>query len=293
MDKCLYMLLKFARDKGFERLVKLEKGKLSGRIKATLQRHHASKSLPFRSVTKTDEYTWQVVSSGGRRSYTVVREEQVCPMNCYLRCSLCNICVHLYSCNCMDCLIHNTICKHIHMIAKYQCSILPDNDHVISDKTNNNNTTNDSNGTGTVESATSFILNTLQHKERMDHNLSNVRLRLTNKLSILTTQILYCNELDTLLAAEKHINSATHLIQAMTTYPNTTYECTTPEPPNKNIQPQRPFYSTKKKRATSTIRLAKPTEEEKEKVRDALLTDHNMYAVQASDPGLRRIMREL
>ena len=37
MDKCLYMLLKFARDKGFERLVKLEKGKLTGWIKVILE----------------------------------------------------------------------------------------------------------------------------------------------------------------------------------------------------------------------------------------------------------------
>ena len=86
-----------------------------------------------------------------------------------------------------------------------------------------------------------------------------------------------------------------HVIQAMSTYPKTTFECTIHEPQNKNLQPQRPFYSTKKKRLPSTIKLAKPTEEEKKKICDALMTNHNLYPLlqeRVSDLVLRRIIRE-
>ena len=33
-----------------------------------------------------------------------------------LRCTKCDICIHSYSCNCPVHLIHNTICKHIHLV---------------------------------------------------------------------------------------------------------------------------------------------------------------------------------
>ena len=104
-----------------------------------------------------------------------------------------------------------------------------------------------------------------------------------------------CNEVEMLLAAEKHVNSATYVIQAMATYPRTTFECTTHQPPNKNVKLQRPFYSTKKKRQPSTIKLAKPTEEEKRKICEALLSNHNMYPLlqeRVSDVVLQKIIRE-
>ena len=73
----------------------------------------------------------------------------------------------------MDCLIHSTICKHIHMVVKYERSTLVDNDRVVIDEISNKNTTNDTSKTETVESGKSSILAALQHKH-MD-NLSNMK----------------------------------------------------------------------------------------------------------------------
>ena len=42
LDKCIHVLLKVARDKGFERLLKIEKGKNTGRISTIRDRHQAS-----------------------------------------------------------------------------------------------------------------------------------------------------------------------------------------------------------------------------------------------------------
>ena len=82
MDKCLHVLLKYAWDKGFERLVKLEKGNFSGRLTTILQRHLTSNKLSLDSVNKTGESSWLVQSSDERHDYTVVREAEVCPVNC-------------------------------------------------------------------------------------------------------------------------------------------------------------------------------------------------------------------
>ena len=45
------------------------------------------------------------------------------------------------------------------------------------------------------------------------------------------------------------------------------------EPSNKNIVPQCPFFSTKRKHEHPTIRLAKPTQAEKQQIRDAIQGD--------------------
>ena len=50
VDKCLHVLLRLARDKAFERLIKLEKGKTSSRLSAIHARHMASLELSSECV---------------------------------------------------------------------------------------------------------------------------------------------------------------------------------------------------------------------------------------------------
>ena len=37
---------------------------------------------------------------------------------CNMKCSECEICVHMYMCNCTDFLILSTMCKHIHLVQR-------------------------------------------------------------------------------------------------------------------------------------------------------------------------------
>ncbi len=61
LDKCIHILLKLARDKGFERLVKLEKGKNSERINQIRVRHLSSKDISFDLVHQVEEHSaWEV-----------------------------------------------------------------------------------------------------------------------------------------------------------------------------------------------------------------------------------------
>ena len=118
IDKCIHVLIKLEKDKAFERLIKLEKGKISGRLAVIRKRHLASQKLSYSSVSVVDGNTWRVQSSTDpEKSYTVEKDMQECDTNCTLKCQECNICVHMYCCNCNDALIHHTICKHIHLIA--------------------------------------------------------------------------------------------------------------------------------------------------------------------------------
>ncbi len=76
LDVCIWTLLKLARDKGFERLIKLEKGKSSERIKLINVRHKSSLKLPLDLVRETEEYlTWCVDAADGKNSYHIV---QIC-----------------------------------------------------------------------------------------------------------------------------------------------------------------------------------------------------------------------
>ena len=78
VDKCVHVLLKLARDKGFERLVKMEKGKNTERINMIRIRHQSSLSLPLSAVHATyQKDTWKVMSSEADKTYTVTQLHQM------------------------------------------------------------------------------------------------------------------------------------------------------------------------------------------------------------------------
>ena len=63
VDNLLHILIKISRDKAFERLCKLEKGKISGRLTTIRKRHWESMKLSFQSlVTKDKDKEWHVKS---------------------------------------------------------------------------------------------------------------------------------------------------------------------------------------------------------------------------------------
>lgn len=63
MDKCIHILLKFARDKGFDRLVKLEKGKITKRIKTIQARHKNSLELLQDNVHEESTSQWTLTQN--------------------------------------------------------------------------------------------------------------------------------------------------------------------------------------------------------------------------------------
>ena len=121
LDKFIYILLKFAHDKGFECLIKFEKGKSTERSSMISARHKSSLKLSFAQISPGDKLSTRTVTSSDKKQkcYCITLENRTCPHKCALCCSDCNICVHTYMCDCADALIRATICKHIHVVARY------------------------------------------------------------------------------------------------------------------------------------------------------------------------------
>ena len=118
IGKLLYILMKVSKDKAFERLCKLEKGKITGRVATIRRRHEESKNICSELLNQCSENQWTVASSHGSNVYTVRKETNQCIENCQLQCKDCNICIHIFSCTCMDAILNYTICKHVHFVAR-------------------------------------------------------------------------------------------------------------------------------------------------------------------------------
>ena len=253
MDNCIHTLLKYSRDKAFDRLAKLEKGKTSSRIKAIMDRHHSSQSLLLScNVTKTSDTSWLVDSQTNTGStYTVTLENEQCPFQCHISCSVCRVCIHMYSCTCADALVHGTICKHIHLTVQ---SMGP---------------SKFARDDATKSSQITTILATVQQTETTtDPLLRQVR----NKLSVLSACVNQYADRDTLLAINKHLSTCLSVVQLHKSN----------QPANKKLTQQRPFVSTKRKRGPARIRLAKPTPAEKESVKKLLSSPNPLLLTQTT-----------
>ena len=127
IDACISMLLRFARDKLFDRLQKIEKGKNTSRLQLIVNRHKSSlnMSTDLVSINKfsTESLKWEVKSTTSSDTYYVTQENKNCPYTCLLKCRLCSVCVHQFSCTCLDSLTRGTICKHVHLVMRFNNTV--------------------------------------------------------------------------------------------------------------------------------------------------------------------------
>ena len=66
VDACLVNLVKYAHDMGFDRLIKITKGKLTYHMSMICEWHKQSLLLPVESVEHIDDGNWKVLSENGR-----------------------------------------------------------------------------------------------------------------------------------------------------------------------------------------------------------------------------------
>ena len=78
------MLLKVARDKAFDRLLKIEKGKITYKITAINQRHKSSLLLPATSIPSSADNQWNIQSNSSKAVHTVTLDEPECSLKCSL-----------------------------------------------------------------------------------------------------------------------------------------------------------------------------------------------------------------
>ena len=121
VDKCLINLLKYNKDKMFDRIVKLTKGKMTQRLKMIQERHQHSLRIDLTTIARNADITWSVKSKNEGRVYIVALLNEKCQEEqCALVCHDCNICIHTYQCTCTDFFLYCTVCKHIHSVHRYR-----------------------------------------------------------------------------------------------------------------------------------------------------------------------------
>ena len=117
VDQLLTVLLRLARDKAFEQIQKLKKGKSSHQIKEINKRHGSAEEMMSSGILpiQCSENSWKVASQKTKeKNYIVTKVKQECA--CLLHCSSCHVCVHMFNCSCVDAHLHNTVCKHSHVV---------------------------------------------------------------------------------------------------------------------------------------------------------------------------------
>lgn len=117
VDHLLSVLLRVSRDKIYDRLIKLEKGKSTHRISEISKRHHAAVDMMIKNtpICKIGEGAWTVQSASREDIvYTVTQANSAC--ECKVTCGFCGVCLHKFVCSCVDSAVHSTACKHSHLV---------------------------------------------------------------------------------------------------------------------------------------------------------------------------------
>lgn len=250
LDHCLMSLVKFARDKGFERILKLSKGKISHRSHEIHEKHKKSTSMPFDCVNEISPISYEVNSHDSKQVYIVEQvSEDSC---CQLGCIDCGICIHTFTCNCPDNLAVTGICKHIHLIRRWQKQ----------------------NGQSTISTTYSFdqdqevdITSSLCQANQERNTVMKKKEDIERKLFTLLGGVREVQDIELLKEVDKQLTTAQNLLTALT--PTNRKNDDAPKPTKakrKNIEKQHRFNSTKKKKRKPNVRYGRPSLAEKQKL---------------------------
>lgn len=116
LDKGIGALMRFIRNKLIDRLIVMNKGKISSKLKNIRDRHKHIEKMDSSLIVRA-ENGWEMPSSTTSEVYFVQEVRQSC--TCQLTCTQCQICIHKYCCSCLDSAIKFNMCKHIHLLAQY------------------------------------------------------------------------------------------------------------------------------------------------------------------------------
>ena len=251
VDFLLHILLKISRDKVFEQLIKLEKGKYTHRV-SEINKHHKSISTlePLsENIQAIDDLSWNVSSArDGSITYVVKIVKETC--TCNLRCSMCGACVHMYTCTCIDSTLHATVCKHAHAIKTM--------------------TSNPSIAFTPASQVDYFA--TILDDGGENSNLEELRQQLLKKINEISVLVATCETPEALKTISGHLSAAITAIKALQRHtPLTQTSRKRIIPPNKNSEKQPRFFSTKKRQHSQSGKLSKPSPKDVKLIRSTLL----------------------
>lgn len=249
VDKCINALMTLVRDHMFKRMKKTIKGKCSYRINMIHKSHMKSKEIDLAQITEISNLSWKIESSE-HNEYFIQKENTICPDNCKLICSYCKICVHMYTCTCLDNYIKGNLCKHIHaVLCKFGSGSVPDT--IPQDETTNEE-----------DELQMFAVQQSQLRDK-DENL-RIKLKL-DMLYKCVSENTY--DKDIILKLEKTLDNALRIANIK----SKDIKQISKEPSNKNVAQQMRFESRKRKKNVDPNRsLRKPTSAEKKQFLDEI-----------------------
>lgn len=131
IDKTINAVMKLARDSMFKRLIKIAKNASNSKTRKIHESHKNSLSIPDQIQILEGGKLWKINSSTNPSvQYCITRVGEICYGPC-LKCAVCNICIHTYTCECIDNIIKLNICKHIHACAQSFNKVSDDNNNKI------------------------------------------------------------------------------------------------------------------------------------------------------------------
>ena len=252
VDRCIHMLLQYDRNKAFDRIVKLTKGKSTQKLKMISERHQAGLTIPLNTIYTVDD-GWKVKSQSQDQLYEIkkCRDDSTSGCcTCKMVCNECKVCLHEYTCTCNDFLLRTTICKHIHSVKQF-----------INKKSNllQNIVTSDVSSNKELDDFVDII----KKKEEVG-NMDRLRVKAKSLLSDLMMKVDKAKTEEGLRQLVKSISASKSLYETIEGKKQVckltpTINCST----NKHIETQRSFFSTKKRKKLSGIRFCKPNNEDK------------------------------
>ncbi|KAL5236531.1 hypothetical protein ACI65C_003941 [Semiaphis heraclei] len=138
------LLMRFARDMMFERTIRMMKNKPTYRMEQIAHSHHQSVHIEDSKITNINTHTWLVQSATSDKSpYSVTINNTENCIGCPLACPNCHVCVHQFTCTCIDYKIKGNFCKHVHACIrvsnkKFEISIDEDRETSAFDEHNRN-----------------------------------------------------------------------------------------------------------------------------------------------------------
>lgn len=275
VDRLLNTLLTIAKDKAYERLIKIEKGKSTHRVCELNKRHKTAEALlqdsGYKLPIKDTSASWKVYGSKGNE-YKVDKMVENC--DCRVLCRSCNTCTHMYKCTCADYLVHNTVCKHIHIVKIVNKNI----QNVLEGTTTND--LSEVNNAGIDDSNYLLQLVTGNEKQKPDPSdygkLTKAKNEMGNLINELKSLTESCTNTEAITSAMVHARAAINLVKILQHNKTDVLQQTKRYAPNTKNETQLRFYSTKKKHKTSLKRIAKPNNEEISECKKVLLekSDH-------------------
>ena len=268
VDSLISILLRVARDKVFERIIKVEKNSSSKKVLDINKRH----VIVMSALPTMVEGGWKIPSQSTHVDYYVLPVRDMC--ECRLHCSACQCCPHMYECSCVDFAVHATVCKHVHTVHHLRSVTASDNSV---DESHTSVVITEDNAAVTDASVPSDTVDEDMATDALSasNEVDGVRSRLISKCQQIMAEAALCDDSEALKCALKHVQTAEASLRAIAQCRASTIPAVRRVPANKKLERQLRFFSTKKKRQSIASRLQKPSADKVSAVKQCLMQYRN------------------